>query len=491
MDGMSQHKRNIFILLICGTVFSILTLLCLALPFINIENYTAISGFDFIINISKRIELAPSSGSGPVLVYVSNSIPLLLSMIMYVISLGLFIAGIIISNKSNKSNRSNKKKRNITNFIILSTVIGYILYGVQLSDTGTSVVEFFALLLTKLVADDGTVTFQLAQQRVTTGLGARLLVIIGMLPALAAILIKYIEYVERNKQDVIQTPWTIAFRQFKRNKLALVGVGILFVFVILCFYGPVFSDYALLETNVSIAKQPPSRQYIFGTDSIGRDILTRIMYGGRISLTVGFVAVLIEVLIGASIGGISGYYGGKVDNILMRVVDVFLSLPYLPVVIILGTVMSDLDVPPQKRIHFVMLILGILGWPSLARLVRGQILSLREQEFMLAAEALGLSDKRKIFRHLIPNVIPQIIVSATLGIGGAILSESALSFLGLGVAMPYPSWGNMIQAVRDSYDFGYRPWLWIPPGICIFITVLAINFVGDGLRDAFDPKMKR
>ncbi|HOJ08992.1 MAG TPA: ABC transporter permease [Clostridiales bacterium] len=296
---------------------------------------------------------------------------------------------------------------------------------------------------------------------------------------------------ERNRQDLIQTPWSIALRQFRRNKLALVGMGILAIFIILCFYGPVFSNFALLETKVTIAKQKPSFKYIFGTDAIGRDIFTRLMYGGRISLTVGFVAVLIEIVIGTAIGGIAGYYGGKIDSALMRIVDVFLSLPYLPMVIILGTVMSDLDVPPQKRIFFVMLILGFLGWPSLARLVRGQILSLREQEFMLAAEALGLSDRRKIARHLIPNVIPQIIVSATLGIGGAILSESALSFLGLGVAMPYPSWGNMIQTVKDSYDFAYRWWLWIPSGVCIFVTVLAINFVGDGLRDAFDPKMKR
>ncbi|NSW91421.1 MAG: ABC transporter permease [Firmicutes bacterium] len=470
---------NMKVLLLLGLIFSVLIIIIFALPFIVIKKYATINGFDLIFSISKRLELIPVSGSGPVLVLISNSLPLLLSVLMYTFTTGLFIAYMY------------KNKKSFSNIAILTAFLGYILYGVQLSDTGTSVVEFFAVLLMKQQASDGSVIFKIAQQEVTTGIGARLLAIIGMLPIFAAIAVKVMENAKRKKYDAIQTPWTIAFRQFKRNKLALVGVGILFVFVIWCFYGPVFSDFALLETKISVAKQKPSLKYILGTDAIGRDIFTRLMYGGRISLTVGFVAVLIEVLIGASIGGISGYYGGKVDNILMRIVDVFLSLPYLPVVIILGTVMSDLDIPPQKRIYFVMLILGFLGWPYLARLVRGQILSLREQEFMLAAEALGLSDKRKIFRHLIPNVIPQIIVTATLGIGGAILSESALSFLGLGVAMPYPSWGNMIQAVRDSYDFAYRAWLWIPPGICIFITVLAINFVGDGLRDAFDPKMKR
>lgn len=470
-------KRKLFLSL--SIILSIATISTLALPFLNIKKYDPISGFDLIFNISKRAELVPSSGSGQVLILISKSLPLLFAMIMYLITAALFILYLLKPNKK------------LSTFIIVTAILGYILYGIQLSDTGTSVVEFFGNLLMRQQANDGSYIYHLAKVNVVTGLGARILVFIGLLPLAAAIINKVIENAERGKEDYIQTPWSIALRQFRRNKLAKVGLVIIFIFVIWCFYGPVFSDFALLETKISIAKRSPSLKYIFGTDAIGRDIFTRLMYGGRISLTVGFVAVLIEVIIGTSIGGIAGYYGGKIDSILMRIVDIFLSLPYLPVVIILGTVMSDINIPPKERIYFVMLILGLLGWPTLARLVRGQILSLREQEFMLAAEALGLSDRRKIFRHLIPNVIPQIIVASTLGIGGAILSESALSFLGLGVAMPYPSWGNMIQAVKDAYDFAYRPWLWIPPGVCILITVLAINFVGDGLRDAFDPKMKR
>nr|WP_242842107.1 oligopeptide ABC transporter permease [Ruminiclostridium cellobioparum] len=300
-----------------------------------------------------------------------------------------------------------------------------------------------------------------------------------------------LESAERNKGNNIQTPWSMAIKQFRRNKLAILGAVIITLLVIVCFYGPVFSDYSLLKTDIIDAKLKPNATHILGTDSSGRDILTRLMYGGKISIAVGFVVVLIEILIGTVVGGIAGYYGGKIDNILMRIVDIFLSLPFLPVVIILGAVMSDLNVSPQNRVFFVMIIIGVLYWPTMARMVRGQILSLREQEYMIAAEALGLKDRHKIIRHLIPNVIPTMIVTATLEIGNAILTESALSFLGLGVAMPYPSWGNMVQAVRDTNDFMLRSWMWVPPGLTIFVTVLAINFMGDGLRDAFDPKMKK
>lgn len=175
----------------------------------------------------------------------------------------------------------------------------------------------------------------------------------------------------------------------------------------------------------------------------------------------------------------------------MRIAEIFMALPSLPLLIILGAIMSDLKVPPPDRIYFLMLILGILSWPSLARLVRGQILTLREQEFMQATEALGLRDRRKIFRHLLPNTVPIIIVTATLGVAGAILSESALSYLGLGVVPPTPSWGNMISEANGLIEFRKRPWIWIPPGMCILITVVAINLIGDGLRDALDPKMKK
>jgi peptide/nickel transport system permease protein len=505
------------ILTCCGILFSAASITMFMLPFVNIKGYPAISGFKLILGISRRITLIPLSGKEPGLVLISKSLPLLFSLLLYFLTACLFVIfmymharmhmhtqmqlnmheqmqlnmhGNIQLNMHEHMRRMYKGKNIVSNMLAAASALACILYGVQLSGTGISVVEFFAVLLVKQQTSDGSTVFTVARQEVTTGIGARLFAVFGMLAVFAAIGIKLFESIERSKRTGVQAPWIIWFRQFKRNKPALLGVFILIGLAIFCFYGPVFSNYALLETNVSMAKKGPGTSHLLGTDAVGRDILTRLMYGGRISLTVGFAAVLLEVLIGASIGAVSGYFGGSVDNVLMRVVDIFLSIPYLPIVIILGAIMSDFDVPPRLRIYFVMLILGFLGWPSLARLVRGQVLSLRQQEFMLAAEALGLSARRKIFRHLVPNVTPQVIASATLGIGAAILNESALSFLGLGVAMPYPSWGNMIQAVRNSYDFAYRAWLWIPPGLCIFITVLAVNFVGDGLRDALEPRMK-
>jgi len=221
------------------------------------------------------------------------------------------------------------------------------------------------------------------------------------------------------------------------------------------------------------------------------DLMTRLMYGGRVSLIIGFVVVIIETVLGVILGGISGYFSGWVDNVIMRLVDIFNCIPSLPLYIILGTAMSAMNVPSQTRIFYLMMILGILSWPTVARVVRGQILSLREQEFMLATEATGLSVSRRIFKHLVPNVIPQIIVYATMGLGSVILTEATLSFLGLGVKYPYASWGNIINAVNDSYVLTHFWFVWIPAGFLILITVLGFNFVGDGLRDAFDPKMKR
>lgn len=272
------------------------------------------------------------------------------------------------------------------------------------------------------------------------------------------------------------------------NKRLKTGLVLLIFIVIFCFFGPFFSPYDLHQTKLSETGQSPSFGHWLGTDGAGRDVLLRLMYGGRISLTVGFAAVAIEVFLGTVIGLVSGYYGGWVDNILMRLVDVVFSIPFLPVLLLVSAVMSELQVSPDQRIYLVMVIIGIFSWPYLARLVRGQAMALREQEFMLAAKALGASNFRKIFRHLLPNIIPQLIVAGTLGVAGAILTEAVLSFLGLGVLPPFPSWGNMVQAVNDFNDFKYRPWLWLPPGGAIFLTVIAINLIGDGLRDVFDPR---
>lgn len=221
------------------------------------------------------------------------------------------------------------------------------------------------------------------------------------------------------------------------------------------------------------------------------DMLTRLMYGGRVSLVIGFIVVFISALIGVVLGGIAGYFGKWVDNLIMRLVDVFHCIPSTPLLIILGAAMDGMRVDPQIRMLLLMLILGVLGWPSIARLVRGQILSLREQEFMTAAEAAGLSVRRRIFRHLLPNVIPQLIVTCTAALGSAILTEATLSFLGLGVKFPFASWGNIMNDVSNAHVLTSYWFVWIPAGVCLVLAVLGFNFVGDGLRDAFDPKMKR
>lgn len=235
----------------------------------------------------------------------------------------------------------------------------------------------------------------------------------------------------------------------------------------------------------------PSKAHWLGTDTNGMDMLTRLMYGGRVSLVIGFIVVFLSCSIGVVLGGVSGYFGGWIDNLIMRIVDIFYCIPSMPLVIILGAAMDAMRVDPQIRMLYLMLILGFLGWPSIARLVRGQILSLREQEFMTATEACGISIHRRIFKHLIPNVIPQLIVMCTMSLGSTIITEATLSFLGLGVKFPFASWGNIINDVNNAYVMTHYWFIWIPAGICLLITVLGFNFVGDGLRDAFDPKMKR
>ena len=244
-------------------------------------------------------------------------------------------------------------------------------------------------------------------------------------------------------------------------------------------------------TTVNDTYSGPSKKHWLGTDGNGMDMLTRLMYGGRISLMIGFVVIIIEGIIGILIGGVSGYFGGWVDTIHMRVVDVVICIPAMPLYIIIGSVMDYYKIDPRIRIYALCAILGIVGWPGIARMVRGQILSLREQEFMVATEATGVRISRRIFRHLIPNVIPQLIVIATMGLGDVILMEATLSFLGIGVKFPYASWGNIVNAVNDVYVLTNFWFVWIPAGFLILLTVLGFNFVGDGLRDAFDPKMKR
>lgn len=299
------------------------------------------------------------------------------------------------------------------------------------------------------------------------------------------------------KKEKALTPGRMVMNRFKRNKMAQVGFVIIVLMFAFAFIGPFFSPYdegqIFLSADGSemLLYQAPSAAHLLGTDGRGMDLLTRLMYGGRVSLLIGFIVVAIETTIGVIMGGIAGYYGKWVDSLIMRLVDIFNCIPFMPVMLLIGVVMSGIQMSELSRIMILMIVMGILGWSYIARIVRGQILSLREQEYMMATEALGIPAWRRIVKHLVPNVVPQIIVIATMNLGGVILTESSLSFLGIGVRYPSASWGNMIEAITNEHIMSSYPFTWIPPGICILLTVLAFNFLGDGLRDAFDPKMKR
>ncbi|WP_411348862.1 oligopeptide ABC transporter permease [Paenibacillus sp. WLX2291] len=285
--------------------------------------------------------------------------------------------------------------------------------------------------------------------------------------------------------------WRQSVRKLIKNRLAVVGFVVVVLMFLICFIGPLFSPYTDGKVNMRMMNHAPSAQHWLGTDKLGRDVLTRVMQAGRISLTVGIASMFLSVFIGTLLGAIAGYYRGIVDQIIMRIADLLLTIPSLPLLFIFGALLSEWKVPTDYRMYIVMLILSFVGWPSLARMIRGQLLSLREREFMQATTVLGLRDRRKLVHHLLPNLVPLLIVIATLNIGGAILSESVLSFFGLGVMPPTPTWGNMIDTANNMIDFQERPWLWVPPGFSIFITVIAINIFGDGLRDVLDPKQRK
>ena len=253
--------------------------------------------------------------------------------------------------------------------------------------------------------------------------------------------------------------------------------------------------YTVYQTTETQLKDnffaPPSSEHILGTDKEGYDVFVRLMYGGRISLIVSFLAVFLITILGVVLGGIAGYFGGWIDNLIMRISDILMCLPGVPILLIIHTLLEAANVPKEYRIYLMMIYLTFISWTGTARLVRGQILSLREQEFMVAAEAMGYSTGRKIFKHLVPNVMPQLIVQMTLSLGSMILYESTLSYLNLGVPAPYAAWGTMINVINDTDILQNYPFVWVPAGICIVIAVLGFNFVGDGLRDALDPKARR
>ncbi len=263
------------------------------------------------------------------------------------------------------------------------------------------------------------------------------------------------------------------------------------------FKGPDGKPYMYYDKSRTVVqfKAPVSKDHWLGTDTSGFDILTRLMYGGRISLAISFIVIIMETFLGIILGGLAGYFGKWVDQVIMRIVDIFACLPGLPILLILSATISSIDaIPAEHRIYYLMAFLTLMGWTGVARLVRGQILMLREQEYMMAAETTGISAFKKIFKHLVPNTMPQLIVSATLGLGGVILYESTLSYLGLGVPFPRAAWGSMIALADPSKGqeiLANYPNMWVPAGILIVVAVLGFSFMGDGLRDAFDPRMKR
>ncbi|MFU9135681.1 ABC transporter permease [Erwinia tasmaniensis] len=291
--------------------------------------------------------------------------------------------------------------------------------------------------------------------------------------------------------QVTPSPWHQAWRALRRNPLAMLCLLLLAVTAVWCVLGPLWSPWQDDATDALMINKPPGAAHWLGTDFLGRDVYTRLLMAGRISLIIGLLTMLLSVTLGYLIGAVSGYAGGLTDKIIMGLADLVMTIPGLALLIVAGAMLSELDFSPDSRIYMVVVMLSLLEWPKLARLVRGQILSLRERDFMLATHILGLSSGRRLFGHLLPNTVPILVVMATMAVANAILSESALSYLGLGVVPPMPSWGNMMDAANSLIDFQRRPWLWMPPGIAIFITVIAINVLGDGLRDALDPKMKR
>lgn len=297
------------------------------------------------------------------------------------------------------------------------------------------------------------------------------------------------ENVNKNK-EIVMSLSKMAFQKLLKNRMAMLGLAAVVIVILFSFIGPLFMKFDMNTQTDCIQQGPMIQGHVLGTDKLGRDIMTRLMYGGRISILVGLVAVAIELCIGTFVGAISGYYGGKVDAILMTLTEIWMTIPFLPVIIIMGTILSSLKVDPNVRVLFLILSMGILSWGGIARIVRGEILTLREQEFIQATEALGLRDSRKIMKHLIPNIIPILIVNATLDVGAFIAFEAALSYLGVGISEPIASWGNMLQAANNQANLQKRAWLWLPPGICVLIISLGINLLGDGLRDALDPKKR-
>lgn len=274
--------------------------------------------------------------------------------------------------------------------------------------------------------------------------------------------------------------WSMFWRRFSKHKLAVAGAAFMLVVTLAALLAPWIVPYNPTEITDSFAAAP-SFQHWLGTDMVGRDMFSRVVYAARISLSVGIGAVVISAAIGTALGLVSGYFGGWLDGLIMRITDMFMSFPYIMFMLVVASLVGP-------GLTNIILILGVLGWPGVARLVRGNVLAIKQSEYVKASVVLGFRTPRILLRHVLPNTIAPILVYATSGVAGAILDEAALSFLGLGVQPPDASWGNMLASAQSISVLSSNPWLWLPPGIMILLCVLSINYIGDAMRDAFDPK---
>jgi len=277
------------------------------------------------------------------------------------------------------------------------------------------------------------------------------------------------------------TMLALMWEQLRKHKLAIISIAVFIIMAVACFGAPFFAPYKFDAIDLSNIRRPPSLTHWMGTDELGRDLFTRILYGGRVSILIGLLSAVVGTGIGSVLGAVSGFFSGWVDNVLMRITDIAYSIPSLPLLIVLSSFTST-------GVFSMVAIIGFLSWMQTARIVRAQVLSIREKDFVTAARMVGVPSFKTIFRHILPNSMGPIIVGATLAVGGGIIIESSLSFLGLGVQRPTPTWGNMLM---DSQTYmATQPWMTIFPGFAILLIVLAVNFIGDGLHDALDPTLR-
>ena len=303
----------------------------------------------------------------------------------------------------------------------------------------------------------------------------------GLDPLSAGIGLEEVDEIEGDEELAPKPLRADVWRRFRENKLAVIGLVFIVVLILVAIFAPWIAPYGPAERTPGAFREPPSTQHWFGTDTIGLDVFSRVVYGARISLRVGIIATIMTVVIGLILGAVAGYFGGKTDGLIMRITDIFLAIPYIVLAVAIATLFG-------KSVNSVILVLGLTGWLGLCRIVRASFLSLNRLEYVEAARALGFGHTRIIFRHMLPNALQPVIVYATIEVGAIILAEAALSFLGVGPTPPTPAWGLMVSEAKST--LAVAPHMLFFPGMAIFLTVLAFVFVGDGLRDALDPKLK-